>query len=331
MRATGTALHAFLLLVASLVLGSLLNAHGLRRTALVQPPGVRRDVALALTRPLVQVSDTLYLDRPRSELKAALGRSADDRVDTTIALPLVHAVRPPHRVAHHRRPAVKTKRTPFTSARPLRVWVAGDSLAQVPGEALERKAGSGGALDIVGLESRLDTGLTRPDLFNWFTRLPQVVSQLKPRAAVLFFGADDEHSYMSGVPSGETLGPLGSASWDAEYRRRVDAVTQELVDSGAYVVWVGLPITRGDGYRLGFRTVNHILRAAVAAEPGKATYLDTWRLFVDSQGKYADYLPNAHGRLQLMRAPDGVHYEPAAGDVIAERVLARLHTVFDLR
>ena len=329
MRATSTALHAFLLLVASLVLGSLLNAHGLRRTALVQPPGVRRDVALALTKPLVQVSDALYLDRPRAGLKGALGRSADDRVDTTIALPVVHAVRPPKHVTHHRR--VVTTRPSFTATHPLRVWIAGDSLAEVPGEALERKAGTGGTLDIVGLESRLDTGLTRPDLYNWFTRLPQVVSGLKPRAAVLFFGADDEHSYMSGVPAGRTLGPLGSASWDAEYRRRVDAITQELVDSGTYVVWVGLPITRGGGYRFGFRTVNHILEAAVGSEPGKATYVDTWRLFLDNHGKYADYLPNAHGRLLLMRAPDGVHYEPAAGDLIAERVLARLHAVFDLR
>jgi len=329
-RATGTALHAVLLLVAAFVLGSLLNAHGLRRTALVQPPGVRRDVALALTRPLVQVSDALYLDRPRGELKSALGRSDDDRVDTTIALPVVPPVRRlPHRVVAHDRPAVK-RRPSFTSAHPLRVWVAGDSLAEVPGEALERKAGTGGALDIVGLESRLDTGLTRPDLYNWFTRLPHVVSELKPRVAVLFFGADDEHDYMSGVPAGHTLGPLGSATWDAEYRRRVDTVTEELVASGAYVVWVGLPITRGGGYRFGFRTVNHIVKAAVAAEPGKATFVDTWRLFADTRGEYADYLPNTHGRLLLMRAPDGVHYESAAGDLIAARVLARLHAVFDL-
>ena len=44
----------------------------------------------------------------------------------------------------------------FTAKKPLRVWVAGDSLAQIPGEALERV---GGAIDVVGVESRLSTGL----------------------------------------------------------------------------------------------------------------------------------------------------------------------------
>src|SRR5262249_8755636 len=311
---------------------SLLNAHGLRRTALVQPPGPRRDVALALTKPLVQVSDALYLDRPRGELKSALGRSDDDKVDTTIALPVVPVAPPPqHVVAHHPRRRTVSRRPAFSSSQPLRVWVAGDSLAQVPGEALERTAGTRGALAIVGLERRFDTGLTRPDLYNWFTRLPGVVSDLKPRVAVLFFGADDEHDYMSGVPAGRSLGPLGSASWDAEYRRRVDAVTEELVASSAYVVWVGLPITRGGGYRFGFRTVNHILEAAVAANPGQPGYVDPCRLSAYRRGKYADYLPNAHGRLLLMRAPDGVHYEPAAGDLIAAQVVGRLRTLFDLR
>jgi hypothetical protein len=219
----------------------------------------------------------------------------------------------------------------FTGQRPLRVWIAGDSLAEIPGEALERKAGSGSPLKVVGLESRLDTGLTRPDLFNWFTRFSDAITQLKPRAAILFFGADDEHSYMSGVPAGVTLGALGSPSWNAEYRRRVDGLTRELNQAGVYVVWVGLPITRGPGYRFGFRDVNHILKDVVAAHPKTSAFVGTWSLFLDKHGKYADYLPDSKGRLVLMRAPDGVHYQPAAGDLIAAKVLAALSRVFALR
>src|SRR5581483_8995645 len=119
----------------------------------------------------------------------------------------------------------------FTGAHPLRVWVAGDSLAQVPGDALERV---GGAVDVVSVESRLSTGLARTDLYNWFTRIQQVPKQLRPDVAVFSFGADDAHDYMGGAH----VGPFGSPSWVAEYRRRVDGVTRELNAAGIYVVWL---------------------------------------------------------------------------------------------
>jgi hypothetical protein len=135
---------------------------------------------------------------------------------------------------------------------------------------------------------------------------------------------------MSGVPAGRTIGPLGSPSWVAEYRRRVDGVTRELNAARIYVVWIGLPLTRGSGYRRGFRVVNSILSAVARRHARMATYLDTWGMF-SNHGRYADYLPNGHGQLVLMRAPDGVHYEPAAGDEIARAVLARLRRVYELR
>ena len=330
------AYRAFLVAFAALALASLLNAQGLRKTAQIQPAGVERDVALALTRPLARLSHLAYLDRPRHELQLAIGRSDVDRIDTRVVLaaPLEPPAKPrasPVRATHRPKPKPKPKPKPrFTRAHPLRVWVAGDSLAQVPGQALERAVGAAGPVDLLGVESRLDTGLTRPDLYNWFTRVRDVISQLRPNVAVLSFGADDAHDYMSGVPAGRTIGPLGSPSWVAEYRRRVDGVTRELNAARIYVVWIGLPITRGSGYTRGFRVVNSVLSSVARRHARMATYVDTWGMF-SNHGRYADYLPNGHGQLVLMRAPDGVHYEPAAGDEIARAVLARLRRVYELR
>ncbi len=218
----------------------------------------------------------------------------------------------------------------FTAAKPLRVWVAGDSLAAVPGQALERLVGTTGPIDVLAVESRLSTGLGRPDLYNWFTRLHQVIGQLHPDVVVLSFGADDAHNYLSGVPAGHTIGPLGSPSWNAEYRRRVDGVTRELNAAGIYVVWLGTPIPRGSGFHHSFQVVNRVIRSVVAANPKTSAYIDEWSLLSDSHHGYSDYLPNAAGHLVLMRAPDGVHLEPPAGDLIARAVLARLQRVFDL-
>jgi hypothetical protein len=343
----------------ALGLAALLNAQGLRKTAVIRPPGLGRDVAMAVTAPLVRVSHFLYLDRPRQELKEALGRGADDRIDTRIVLPAVTPKPKPRAQAEPRlaavvrvratakpkaepkptaeprpkskpKPKPKPPRPAFDPSHPLRIWVAGDSLAAVPGQSLERATGSSGAVDVVSVESRLSTGLGRPELFNWFERMGQAVSELHPNVAVLSFGADDDHDYMSGVPAGVTLGPIGSPSWAAEYRRRAAGVQAELTRAGVYVVWLGLPITRGEGWNKPFRVINKILKGVAAASPEHAYFLGTYTLFQDSHGKYAEYLPNAHGQLVQMRSGDGVHYQPAAGDVIVRLVLHRLNQVFDL-
>ena len=61
---------AIVVALLALLVGVLLNAPGLRKSAEIQPEGWKRDVALALTEPLASVSGTLRLDRPRRGLKA---------------------------------------------------------------------------------------------------------------------------------------------------------------------------------------------------------------------------------------------------------------------
>jgi hypothetical protein len=213
----------------------------------------------------------------------------------------------------------------FTAVKPLRIWVAGDSLAEVPGQALERV--SDPALRVMRVESRLSTGLTRPDLYNWFTRIQDAPTQLAAKVAVFSFGADDAHDFMAGVPRGERVGALGSPSWKAEYRRRVDGVTRELNAKGVHVVWLGLPIPDGPGFKKSFPIVNRILESVTAAHPKMSTYVDTWHLLADTRGRFAPYL-RVHGKLTLVRLPDGVHYTAAAGDLIARQVLKQLRVFY---
>ena len=100
-------------------------------------------------------------------------------------------------------------------------------------------------------------------------------------------------------------------------------MTQELNAKGVHVVWLGLPIPDGPGFKKSFPIVNGILESVVAAHPKTATYVDTWHILADVHGRYAPYL-RVHGKLTLMRLPDGVHYTAAAGDLIAQQVLKQL-------
>jgi uncharacterized protein len=325
-------------LAIGLFLAALLQAEGLRKQAQIQPAGFQRDLALDVTRPLVSFSRALHLTTPRHELQVAIGRQNEDTIDSQVHLTLPPPAGPlPHRPGTTHAPKPKPRKHPahgkpvvkplFTPSHPLRVWVAGDSLAEVPGQALERL---GGAIDVVGVESRLSTGLSRPDLYNWFTRVRQAPGELHPKVVVFSFGADDAHDYLAGVPAGKHVGPLGSPSWDAEYERRVDGVNREMNAMGLYVVWLGLPIPDRHGFLKSFPVVNRILERVAARYPKGATYVDTWHLLDDFHGHYAAYL-RWHGKLTLMRLPDGVHYTAAAGDKIAAQVVAQLRDVYRLR
>jgi hypothetical protein len=315
------AYRGIVVLALALFLAALLQAEGLRKQAEIQPSGFQRAVALHVTKPLVSFSRALHLTTPRHELQVAIGRRNEDQIDTKVHLTLPPpATTPPVTTAPKPHKPVKPL---FTPEHPLRVWVAGDSLAQVPGDALER---IGGAIDVVGVESRLSTGLARTDLYNWFTRIQQAPRQLHPDVVVFSFGADDAHDYMGGAH----VGPFGSPSWIAEYRRRIDGVTRELNAEGIRVVWLGLPIPDGPGFRKSFPVVNTILESVARAHGKDATYVDTWHGLDDFHGRYAQYL-RVRGKLTQIRAADGVHYTQAGGDLVAAEVVAQLRAWYRLR
>jgi hypothetical protein len=319
--------RGFFVLLFGLVLAALLDAEGLRKQAEVQQAGVGRTLALDATRPLVSVSRTLHLTAPRHAVQVAIGRGDEDVVDTRVRLTLPPPAGPLPPVRPRPHTPAKPAKPVFTAARPLRVWVAGDSLAQVPGDALRRV---GGPVRVLGVESRLATGLARPDLYNWFTRFRELLGGSKPQVAVLSFGADDAHDFMAGVPSDRSVGPFGSPSWVAEYRRRVEGVTRELNAAGVRTIWLGLPIPDGPGFRRSFPVMNRILESVAGRHSARSQYVDVWHLLDSAQGKYTPYL-RVHGKLTLMRAADGVHYTEAAGDLVARQVLEQLREVYRLR
>jgi hypothetical protein len=209
--------------------------------------------------------------------------------------------------------------------------MAGDSLLVVPGESLLRTVAGNRAIEgDREIEGRLATGLERPDVYNWFTRVRKVMSSERPRAVVVMFGGNDDHGYMTGLPEGESISSFGSEAWRREYRRRVATIMNTVTRDGAFLVWIGLPISRDAEQTRRYDTINAIVQSEAAKRPGRASYPDTYCFFAGEDGGYAQYVEDDAGRLVKMRADDGVHFERAAGDLIAEKVLERLQARFDL-
>jgi hypothetical protein len=312
---------AIVVCVLTLGIAVLLNAEGLHKSATIQPEGWKRDLALTFTEPLVSTSEAFLLDRPREGLKAVLGRSDDDEIDTGVAVP---------------EPAGEPTTAPllrekFSPDKKLRIWIAGDSLVVVPGLSLLRAIGGRSSMEPVGeVDGRIASGLERPDAFNWFTHIPKVMRKERPRAVVLMFGGNDDHGFMTGLPPGREVDGFATPSWTEEYGRRVGGIMDTVTRNGAFLVWIGLPITNDPEQTARFDTINGVVQTEAAKRRGRVAYLDTYFFFAGDDGGYSEYLTNPSGTLVKMRADDGVHFERAAGDLIARKVLSLLNERYDL-
>jgi uncharacterized protein len=344
-RRLASAGHALVVCVLALAIGLLLNAPGIHKSAYNKPAGWQRDVALAVTGPLAGASHALLLDRPREGVQAAVGRSGIDEIDTDLGLPPATATPATPTTPVTQVPATPSgsKQTPrpttpaaprklaFSPKKKLRIWIAGDSLVITPGFAIVRAAGGSPVMEPVGtVDGRVATGLTRPDVFNWFDEIRRQVKALRPKVVVLAFGGNDDKAYMTGLPDGTSLGDFGSWAWRKEYGRRVGGVMDTINRAGAFAVWIGLPQTRSTDQTRRFDVVNAVAEKQARKRPGRAAYIDTYTTFAGDDGGYAEYLPNGSGQLEKVRAGDGVHFERAGGDVIARLVLKELNKVFDL-
>jgi len=321
----------------ALLFGALLNAPGMHKASFNKKPGAGRDIALALTGGLAGISGALQLDRPRQIVQDVAGRSDADNINVAIVIPDTTAptknttpkpttsTQPQSAVGQ---PPAKPK---FTPQKKLRLWVAGDSLVITPGYSIIQAAGASPVIDSVGgVEGRVATGLTRPDVFNWFQEIRARVKKLKPHVVVLNFGGNDDKAYMTGLPDGTTIGEFGDPAWQKEYRRRVAGVMELVNRAGGTVVWIGLPITRSEAQTQRYDIVNAVVQKEAKKRGSKAIFIDTYTMFAGDTGGFAEYLENAKGDKVKVRAGDGVHFDSEGGDIIAREVLKQLNTMFDL-
>ena len=297
--------------------GWLLNAPGIRKTAHGQAVGVRRDVATFVADAVADVSHTLFLDRPRALLQDAIGRHGDD--DLILSLPSPTTVPPSA-------PSTTTTTKPaFTPARPLRVWIAGDSLSLVPGQSLVNKAPDTRVIDPIGgtVDMHVATGLARPEVFNWAVHLQAVMAEDDPDAVVLTLGSNDDQV----LTGGGGVGPLGSDAWKAEYARRVGGIMDLVTGDGhRKLFWLGIPtVDSQERNDVRYPMINDILRDQAAQRPGRVVYVDLYSAFRGPDGGYSDTI----GFVRV-RAPDGIHFTREGGDIVADLVLRAFADAYDL-
>jgi hypothetical protein len=328
--------RVFGVMVGGLLLAVLLNAPALEQGAESMPYGRERDFWLAVWKPFAAVSRTFYLDEPRNLLDRALGRGGGDLFELPAA---PGGGEEPGRQPPATAPAARTPapgrgtpaaaptptpdlrprlRTP-TAADPLRVWIGGDSMSKVLGEAFLRQAAETGVIAATH-DPQLSSGLTRPDFFDWPGHFNQLVQSGRYEVFIVMFGANDSQGIKT--PDGKIFQP-GEEGWTAEYRRRVAGVMDLLGGGNRLVLWVGQPIMRSAEFSERMAALNAIYREEAAKRPW-VQFIDLWPLFTTPAGGYDAYLADDDGQVKEMRHPDGVHLVRAGGERAARAIMAVL-------
>jgi uncharacterized protein len=311
-----------------------LDAPTLMRNAQASPFGTRRSVAVALLRPLDAADRAMGLSHVVSGANRALGRTGAGVVQVSRGVTPTngHA----HRAPAHPLTATQTKApdpatgpdgfpqlpTPTTS-NPIHVLVVGDSLGVDLGDPLVNALVVSGVVDATA-DAHIDTGLARPDYFDWPGELQNDLAVYAPQVVVVFMGANDPQNM---VVDGNAV-TYGTTAWAEDYGQRVDAFVKEATDRGAHVLLVGMPVMADPGLSARMQVLNQ--EFALAARSPGVTYFASWPVLSDASGAFETYLPDASGNEVQVREPDGTHITPAGGDRLAHAIVEELDRALGL-
>jgi hypothetical protein len=166
------------------------------------------------------------------------------------------------------------------------------------------------------------TGLCATWFYNWPKHLKTDLHDHHPNLVVIMFGANDEQALRVGGVSQ----PFGSPKWRSSYIGRVRRIDRMVTKSGAYALWVGLPIAAPKSYSQGLRALNAIYRQVARSTPG-VTFQPMWHLLATKGGNYrggaiVNKVPSA------LRLSDGIHFTSTGELVIGTFVVRQLATIY---
>jgi len=319
-RRRRTAASALVAILVAFILGVLFNAPAMKKTAMELPFGGQRSFRLALVSPAAAVSHWLFLDRPARLAAAALGKPDPGPQPVEVVVVTPRPTPQPTSASGGPRPQPTDKPLPKPYAgHPMHLYIAGDSMAGIPGMALVNLAKDTHLIKPL-LDYHISTGLVRPDFFNWPVQLQRQAKAFDPGAAVVMWGANDNQAVQTS--SGKVY-EFGSSGWEKEYRKRVGDAIAILFDGGVRrIYWVGQPIMPGSTYDRQIRFMNDIFRDEAKRHPG-VQYIDAYDVFSDGGG-YSQYLRDDKGEMQQVREADGEHLTYAGGMRLAKVVLAAI-------
>ena len=101
-------------------------------------------------------------------------------------------------------------------------------------------------------------------------------------------------------------------------------VVTEATKSGAYVLWIGMPIMQPYSYNQGIMILNALYQEGVTSE-SNATFVPIWSLFANPEGEFESQAA-VNGVETTLRVSDGIHFSFTGEDVLATYVIREMLT-----
>lgn len=339
-----------------------LNTKSLVKIAEARPDGPARAILLPTAHGLDAAASAVRLDRLNAWIDTALGRKDEaprfDAVpaapsdarppelnptdtnamtqgsvptpspDTTNAADTASAPRVTAPVATISAAGPPTPGRPrlVTTSNQLRVYVAGDSFVDWLGYDMADYGKRDGYLT-TRLDSKISSGLARPDYFDWPARITQAMAGTPAPEAVIFFVGANDYTDMR-VDSGSLA--RGTPGWIAEYSKRAANVMDIVGKGGAQMYWVGQPIMRDAARAKVAADINTAITAEAAKRPW-VHYIDTWSMFTDPDGNYTAFLPDASGEQVRVRQEEGIHLTRTGTTWVSDVVYKAIRRDWNIR
>lgn len=207
-------------------------------------------------------------------------------------------------------------RSPLTADAPLRLWIAGDSIAWSVGNGLGKVAANTGVVAPV-YESRVSSGLSSAGFFDWPKRVGEEIPRLNPEVVVFVMGTNDWTT-----PQATPVDTSGQPAWKAKYEAQVQSMVDALARDGRTLYWVGPPILKDAKQEAGTKQVAEVIKTVVDRAPA-AEYFDLHDLLDAVDGTYTQTV-EVDGRKVFARAGDGIHLTLDGGDFVGEALFKRI-------
>ncbi len=163
-----------------------------------------------------------------------------------------------------------------------------------------------------------DSGLARPEIYDWARAVPKILERHRTDLAIVLIGTNDGQSMRS--PSGRI--PFGTPEWVAAYEAALDEVMQAFKEHGVTVYWVSLPPMRSAKHDEAVKLIAEVQRRRAAANGIK--YIDIRPEFSNPDGSFAQNGFGIDGRLVRLRSLDGIKFIKAGNDKLAKLVFAAI-------
>lgn len=202
-------------------------------------------------------------------------------------------------------PAVKRER--------YNVVVLGDSLGDGTWAGLYHVLRQDKRFNVIK-KSRVATGFSRQDYFDWNAEVRSIADEMRIDIAVVVMGTNDRQPI---VEEGRRHA-LFDSGWRDIYERRVDDFTATLKATGAQIYWLELPVMKSPRFGADMAQFNGIFEARARANG--VAFVDTQGVATGADGGYTAYGPDRSGRTRLLRAEDGIHFTMPGYELLGERI-----------